>query len=234
MDRAEWQRLLRRARAGNPEAQFEVACCYDYEGYQDQVQERNSAGSGDMVVINAGDAQNYGWELEGTWLPSDNWTLGGNYSWTQTEYQDDVFISLDDDPSKPEPLFDETVYNLEGNDLKRIPEHKFTVWTGYDVNLPAGVVSLNSAYSYTGEMYDSGVERDLDRIRGRGRLDVSATWRDNQDHWSVRAFVDNVTDEGSARGIGTSTGFQDYQQTATYLYPRFYGVDVTYRFGHLL
>jgi iron complex outermembrane receptor protein len=207
---------------------------YDYEGYQDEVQERNSAGSGDQVVINAGDAVNYGWELEGTWLPTDNWTLGGNYSWTQTEYQDDVIISIDDDPSRPEPLFDEVIYNLEGNDLKRIPEHKFTIWTGYDLSFPVGILSLNSAYSYTGDFYDSGVKRDLDRVRGRGRLDVSATWRDNQDRWNIRAFVDNVTDEGSARGIGTSTGFQDYQQTATYLYPRFYGVDVTYRFGHLL
>ena len=46
--------------------------------------------------------------------------------------------------------------------------------------------------------YDTSVKRDLDRVRGRGRLDLSATWRDNMDRWQVRAFVDNVTDEGSA------------------------------------
>mgnify|MGYP003572094016 CR=1 FL=1 len=207
---------------------------YDYEGYQDEVEQLNSANTGDNVVVNAGDATNYGWELEGIWLPTDNWTLGGNYSWTQTEYQDDVLIVINDDPSTPQPLFDVQPYNLKGNDLKRIPEHKFTVWTGYDVNFPVGILSLNSAYSYTGDFYDTGVKRDLDRVRGRGRLDVSATWRDNQDRWNIRAFVDNVTDEGTARGLGTSSGFQDYQLTATYLYPRFYGVDVTYRFGHLL
>ena len=206
---------------------------YDYEGYQDEVQEPNGAGSGDQVVINAGDAANYGWEIEGTWLATDSWTLGGNYSWTQTEYEDDVFISVNDNPNKPEPLFLEDTININGNDLKRIPEHKFTVWTGYDFIFPQGVLNLNSAYSYTGDFYDTPVKRDLDRVRGRGRLDISATWRDNMDRWQVRAFVDNVTDEGSARGIGTSTAFQDYQQTATYLYPRFYGLDVTYRFGHL-
>jgi len=207
---------------------------YDYEGYQDRVEALNSAGSGDDVIVNAGDATNYGWELEGTWLPTDNWTIGGNYSWTQTEYQDDVFITVNDDPSVPQPLFSVQPYNLKGNDLKRIPEHKFTTWTNYDINLPTGILTFSGAYSYTGDFYDSGVKRDLDRVRGRGRLDVSAIWRDNADRWNVRAFIDNVTDEGTARGIGTSTAFQDYQMTATYLYPRFYGVDVTYRFGHLL
>jgi iron complex outermembrane receptor protein len=207
---------------------------YDYEGYQDEVQERNAAGSGDQVVVNAGDAINYGWELEGTWLPTDNWTIGGNYSWTQTEYQDDIFISINDNPDRPEPLFSEEIYNLEGNDLKRIPEHKFTTWTNYDISFPTGILTFSGAYSYTGDFYDTGVKRDLDRVRGRGRLDVSAIWRDNADRWNVRAFIDNVTDEGTARGLGTASAFQDYQLTATYLYPRFYGVDVTYRFGHLL
>ncbi len=207
---------------------------YDYEGYQDEVSEDNAAGSTDSVVINAGDATNFGWEIEGTWLPTDNWTLGGNYSWTQTEYQDDVIVLINDDPSRPQPLYPVAQYNLEGNDLKRIPEHKFTIYSGYDFVLPTGTVNFNGAYSYTGDYYDTGVKRDLDRVRGRGRLDVSATWRDNMDRWVVRAFVDNVTDEGSARGLGTSSGFQDYQLTADYLYPRFYGVDVTYRFGHLL
>ena len=41
-------------------------------------------------------------------------------------------------------------------------------------------------------------------------------------------------DEGVARGIGTSNEGLGWQQTATYLYPRFYGVDVTYRFSHWL
>ncbi len=36
MDKPAWQRLLRKARAGDPEAQFEVACMYDLEGYQNE------------------------------------------------------------------------------------------------------------------------------------------------------------------------------------------------------
>ena len=121
-----------------------------------------------------------------------------------------------------------------GGLLKHCATALLGIYSGYDFVLPTGTLNFNGAYSYTGDYYDTSVKRDLDRVRGRGRLDVSATWRDNADRWVVRAFVDNVTDEGSARGLGTSTGFQDYQLTADYLYPRFYGVDVTYRFGHLL
>ena len=50
----------------------------------------------------------------------------------------------------------------------------------------------------------------------------------------IRAFIDNVTDEGRARGLGTGTVANNYALNATYLYPRFYGVDVTFRFGDLI
>lgn len=206
---------------------------YDYEGYQDEVEELNSAGGGDNVVINAGEATNAGWELEATWLATDNWTIGGNYSYTQTEYKDDVLVIVNDNPAVPQPLFDERPVNLKGNDLKRIPEHKATVYAWYDIDFPVGVLTLGGSYAYTGDFYNTGVKRELDRVPSRYRLDLSATWRDNQDRWNVRAFVDNVTDEGNLRGLGTSSAFQDYQLTGNYLYPRFYGVDVTYRLGHL-
>lgn len=208
---------------------------YQYDGYQDEVEEFNeTTGVGDNVVINAGDAQNWGWELEGVWLPMDNWTIGGNYSYTQTEYQDNILVVEEDDPARPLSLFGGAVIDLEGNDLKRIPDHKATVYSFYDINFAPGTVSLGGSFAYTGQFYDSGINRDLDRVRSRYRLDLSATWRDNRDRWVVRTFIDNVTDEGVARGIGTAGQGQNWQQTGTYLYPRYYGVDVTYRFGHLL
>ncbi len=214
---------------------FSALYYYDYEGYQDEVEEFNAGtGDGDNVVINAGDATNWGWEIEGVWLPTDNWTIGGNYSYSDTQYDDEVLIVVDDDPNVPNTLLTPLVVDLEGNDLKRIPQNKATAYSFYDVNFPVGTLTFGGSVSYTGQFYDTGVKRDLDRVRSRYRADVSAIWRDNRDRWYIRAFVDNVTDEGSARGIGTGTGGNNWQQTATYLYPRFYGVDVTFRFGDLL
>ena len=80
---------------------------------------------------------------------------------------------------------------------------------------------MGGSYSYTGDYYDGGIKRSLDKIPERHRLDLSATWRDAAERLTVRAFVDNVTDEGSTRDIGTATETSNFAQTSAFLYPRF-------------
>jgi outer membrane receptor protein involved in Fe transport len=123
------------------------------------------------------------------------------------------------------------VRNLKGNALKRIPEWKFTSWTSYDFQLDAGVLTAGATWSYTGEYYDSGIERSLDEVPSRDRVDVYLSWRDFEDRWNIRAFVDNVFDDVNVNGVGTGTPATDWQRTGDSLYPRFYGLDVTYRMG---
>ncbi|HEX7035259.1 MAG TPA: TonB-dependent receptor [Pseudomonadales bacterium] len=212
---------------------------YDFDNYQDRVELFN-AGSGTSVdvVQNVEEAQNRGVEIEITWLPTENWTIGGNGSYADTEYKSDFFILEDDNPLFPEPLFDDVlgddaflVRNLKGSPLKRIPEWKFTAWTYYDWQFSRGTLTAGATWAYTGSYFSEGIERDLDETPSRDRVDVYLTWRDNRDRWNVRAFVDNVFDDIGIRGIGTGTAASDWQQTATSLYPRFYGLDVTYRMG---
>jgi len=212
---------------------------YDYDNYQDRVEEFNSGSqSSSDVATNVDKAKNMGIELELTWLATDNWTIGGNYSWADTEYRSDFFVLEDDNPDLPlfaftgtAAEFDEIfVRNLKGNNLKRIPEHKATLWSYYDFVFSPGTLSLGGTFSYTGSFWDSGITRSLDKVPERYRLDLSATWRDNRDRFIVRAFVDNVTDEGRSRGFDTLTVSSNYNLTADYLYPRFYGVDMTVRF----
>ena len=228
--------------------QFNVsAYLYSYDDYQDRIEifDSNTSTSSD-VVKNADEAENMGIEFDFLWLATDSLTLGGNGSYTQTEYTSDFFVLEDDNPAFPIELFpgDPTgvnpnnnaflARNLKGNDLKRIPEWKATIWATYEWAFSRGTLSTNAVYSYTGEYWSDGIERDLDLVPDRDRIDVSLTWRDNIDQWVVRAFIDNVTDEVHARGFstGTSGGFNgSYTLTAENLYPRYYGVDVTFRFG---
>lgn len=212
---------------------------YDFDNYQDRTELFN-AGSGTAVdvVQNVDKAQNRGVEIELTWLPTDAWTIGGNGSWTDTEYKSDFFVLEDDNPDFPLPLFDDVtggdafiVRNLRGNPLKRIPEWKFTTWTSYDWAFDTGVLTAGATWSYTGSYFSSGIERGLDEVPSRDRVDLYLTWRDSRDRWNVRAFVDNVFDEVSMREIGTGTQATDWQRTASSLYPRFYGLDLTYRMG---
>ncbi len=206
------------------------AYMYEYDNYQDRIEitQQQSQTSLDQVV-NAESAENMGIEFDFIWLATDNLTLGGNGSYTQTEYTDDLFILEDDNPAIP---FNRVV-NVNGNDLKRIPEWKATVWANYDWRLDSGTLTASAMYAYTGEYWSSAIERDLDLVPERDRVDVSVTWRDNRDQWTVRAFVDNVLDKVYSRGIGTGTESGHYRLSAENLYPRYYGLDVTFRFGAL-
>ena len=47
----------------------------------------------------------------------------------------------------------------------------------------------------------------------------------------MKGFVDNVTGQVYARGLDTPTKARDFRLVAESLYPRYYDVDVTYRFG---
>lgn len=208
---------------------------YDYDDYQDRVEIYNEASqSSQDQVRNAGSAENQGFEIEVLWYPTESLTIGGNASWTETEYNDDIIILEDDNPAYPDNLFFGDVslaQNLKGNSFKRIPETKYTLWGSYSWRFDAGSLIVGASYAYTGEYYSSGIERSLDEVPERERTDVSLTWRDSSERWTARAFVDNVFDERYTRGIGTATASGDWMQTAEILYPRYYGLDVTYRWG---
>ncbi len=211
---------------------------YDYEGYQDNVTifdpVQNAFRS---IAVNTGDAVNQGLEVELTWLVTDNLTLNANYSLTDTEYQDDVLFTDNDDPTRPVALFPDPltggapVVNIKGNSLKGIPEHKATVWGTYEWATEIGKIALGVSMFYTGEYYPEGVERDLDEIPDRLRTDVSLTWRSKDERIRARLFVDNVFDETMIRDIGTGTISNHYRLTGTLLRPRFYGLDVRWAFG---
>ncbi len=170
-----------------------------------------------------------------TWLPTDALSIGGNYSLTDTEYSEDYMVVMNDNPALPLSLFGTPstnpelfVVNAKGSQLKRIPRHKGTLWASYLLNTDSGSFDFRGTWAYTGEFYDEAFERPLERVPDRFRLDLSVTWRDLSNRWTVRAFVDNATDERNLRGITTATESQNWRMTGSILYPRYYGLDVTY------
>jgi outer membrane receptor protein involved in Fe transport len=94
-----------------------------------------------------------------------------------------------------------------------------------------GMLAFSATYSYTGEYSSSAFKRAADLVPSRKRIDLSIGWKDDADRWAARFFVDNVTDERVYRGIGIATEFSNYRTTGERLYPRYWGVDVTRRFG---
>src|SRR4030095_16819523 len=114
------------------------AYLYDYEEYQDRVNGLDPlTRQGTDVVQNAPQAENWGIEVESNWLATDNWMLGGNYSYAKTEYTDSYVASNEDDPASPRSIFGARNFDVEGNELNRIPRHKFTLYTSY--SLPTSI-----------------------------------------------------------------------------------------------
>lgn len=212
---------------------------YDYENYQDRISVFSApTGTSLDQVQNAESATNKGLEVEILWLASNSLTIGGNGSYTKTEYTSDLFLLEDDNPAYPTAVFADTngddgfmVKNLNGNALKRIPEWKAAIWGNYEWTLNNGSLTAGGSWSYTGEYYSSGIKRDLDLVPSRTRLDLSLTWRDIEERWEVRGFVDNVMDTTNVREFGTPTASADWQLRALTLYPRFFGLDITYKMG---
>ena len=119
------------------------------------------------LPTNTGSAVNQGWEVEGTWLATDELTINANYSLTKTEYQDEVYLLEDDNLLAPVPLYGTVSHLLKGSSLKGIPEHKFTAWANYRFDLPNSTLVAAAYYSFTGEYNSESIDREFDKMPGK-------------------------------------------------------------------
>ncbi len=212
---------------------------YDYEGYQDSLTIFDpSQNSFRDIPTNVGDAVNQGFEIEWVWLATDNLSINGNYSYTDTEYKDDTYFQETDDPRRPTAIFpilptltDPGIYNAKDESLKGIPEHKAVVWGTYQWNTDVGNIYLNGVVSYTGEYWPTAIQRDLDELDSRVQTDISLTWSSLDGKRRVRFFVDNIFDERMYRDFGTGGDGNNYKFTGSMLNPRMWGIDARWDFG---
>ncbi len=215
---------------------------YDYKGYQDRIDILDETrGRSVDVVINADKAINRGFEMEALWYPTQDLTIGANYSYTDAFY-DSSFILIDTgNPEFPLTVFGGVsltnpnnsflTHDVKGDQLKGIPEHKATVWANYDIPTDMGVFSVRGSYSYTGDYVQRGINSKYDLLPERFRMDLSGQWVSLDRDWTVRVFVDNVFDEKNLRSISPGSQDNNFRTTGSELYPRYYGVDIKYHIG---
>ncbi|NOX51832.1 MAG: TonB-dependent receptor [Gammaproteobacteria bacterium] len=214
---------------------------YDYENYQDELNVFDPVRNrGVQVVENAPEAENFGFEVEVVWLATEDLTIGGNYSFTDTQYSADYLVVEFDDPNVPQAAFgglsdpaNASLYinNVKGNALKRIPEHKGTLWGMYQWQLEWGTINFVTSVQYTGEYLASGLDRTFDEVPKRTRVDMSIRWSSADERWSVRAYMDNVFDEIDVRNIDAADSDENWALTGSYLEPRRFGIDIRRNFG---
>ena len=175
-----------------------------------------------------------GLEVEVLWLPTDELTVGGNFSYTDTEYTESFFVVDGTDPTTPGVLYTDLtnpdrVRDIKGRSLPQVPKTKGSLYGVYALDFDdAGKVDLMMTYSYIDDVYFSAFESALDLAPAYDRIDLRATWTSASDEWTVSGFVNNVQNDIGIRQILASGAEDGYKRTAQVTEPRVYGVEVSY------
>ena len=190
-----------------------------------------------VVVIAVPTAEMYGWDTEVLWLATDRLTLGGNFSYTHSEYTHDTDVVDFADPSLPGSLFSasDAPISLKGKRMLRVPEMKAGAFAQYSLPLGgnSGKLDFMASYSWIDEVYYSAFEAPIDVAGDYDRLDLRVTWWSPKENWMVAGFMNNVFDEVGIRQIdryqaGEGANFRRAGATTD---PRLYGLEVRYKFG---
>ena len=212
---------------------------YDYESIHTTATEvtpalvpGGAAGTTTSVLAAPG-AEIFGAEAEVTWFVTERLGLGGNFSWTPSEYSEDLFIADPAQVGTPESLFATDVQaltqNINGNQLLQVPELKYTVWGSYAFPLDGGSkLEFFGVYNYIDEVFYSPFESDAEKADAYDRFDLRATWSSSERNWIVSAFVNNVFDDVGVLQVLREGEPQFFRHSAGTTLPRLYGLEVTY------
>ena len=214
---------------------------YDYENIHTVATEvtpplvAGSAPGTTTSVLEAPGAEIMGIEAEVLWLASENWTVGGNFSYTPSEYTKDLFIQDPAQPQTPESLFpdfNKLTQNINGNQILQVPELKYTAWASYGMELSGGSrLDFFGVYSWIDEVYYSPFESESEKAESYDRTDLRATWTSASSQWVVAGYVNNVFDDVGVLQVLRNGEDEGYRQSSGVTSPRQYGVELSYMLG---
>ncbi len=196
------------------------------------------------ATINAKESTIKGFELETTWLATDNLMINFNVTLSDGEIKefDDTKVTLAE-TAEPAPgcvRADLTVVQVDScpNDrssenLPRLPEETYLLAAQYTWNTSLGTImpriqaSLKRDIEYC---FDS-TSCDLGILFEDEQFDLSArvTWVSENEHWVGAIYGSNLTDEDYVVGgtaLTESAGVAGYSVAP----PRLYGAEIQYRF----
>jgi len=158
------------------------------------------------------DAEIFGVEIETSAAVTDNFEIGGTYSYLNSEFTSDAVGPVGT-----------TLVN--GNNLIRAPENKFGVYGEYAVDLGAGELSLRADYNWSDEFFyapsngENSIQPSFGVLNGRVAYDIN-------DNYEISVWGKNLTDEEYTLSIipFAGSGF------AVFAPPTTYGVTLNARF----
>jgi iron complex outermembrane receptor protein len=172
-------------------------------------------------LANAGDAGVDGFELEATWLPTENWIIDAAIGTLDSEVE-----SLDAIP--PGAAIGVNV----GNKLPYTPETQYAIGVGYQGQLGNGwILAPRVDFSYRDDVFwDANNTTEIAVNSSYSILNASLVLGPGEGPWRLRAAVTNATDEEYSTGGNSSlTTGSGYAEIA-YARPRQYFVNFEWDF----
>lgn len=169
---------------------------------------------GAFQTLNAGDAEVSGLELEGTWLITENLSLSGAYSYTDSEFVDTILLDGQGNP-----------VDISGQELTRAADSKYAIALEYYQPLSRGALRFRLDQRYT-SLNRQDILSDEPVQPGFHVMDARASWISGDEGWEVALWSKNLRDEEYIAhvyivGPGVIAVFGD---------PLTYGVTVTKNF----
>ena len=205
---------------------------YDYSNIHTFGSEVSTVTGGTTTsVLEAPGAEIKGFEAELLWLATDTITIGGNVSYTPSEYTKTLLIQDAADFRFPDGLVPNADTNLDikGNRVLQVPDYKGSAFITWDYPMgDRGDISLTFSASWISDVYFSQFETDFDRAPAYERYDMRATWMSPNKNWIVTGFVHNLTDDIGIRQIEPHGAQDGFRRTGQVTEPRLYGLELTW------
>ncbi|MFM2045616.1 MAG: hypothetical protein RLY86_4192, partial [Pseudomonadota bacterium] len=188
---------------------------YDYSNFQTQIP--NPLGANPPFInVDAGEADAIGFELRGDLRIADGITAFGNYAYVDAEFADE-----DADGNRQ---------TRAGNTFRLTPKHSFALGMRAQGEVAAGLTGfITPSYSWRSKVYfddnnTPGIEQGA-----YGLASIRVGIEGGEGRWSLTGYVTNLFDKEyliDAGNTGEAFGFPTFVAGA----PRFYGVELSFRF----
>ena len=188
--------------------------------------------TGGFLLVNAGEVETKGLEVDFTALITDNFRLYGGFAFIDADIVDypggncsfgQTFRGECPDGEQ----------DLSGGVMPHSPDWKVALTAQYNWELPTSFdLILQGTYKAQDEVLYSLAQDEFTWQDSYGTLDLSAKLADRDARWEATVYVKNATDEFHVSGIGSNVSQflpNGYIQNVPLNYQRRVGADVRYR-----
>lgn len=145
----------------------------DYEDFQ--YEDLNALGIPTTLTIDA--AENYGLDIEASFLPADGLELGLAYQYLESDIENGTAAQV-------------------GNPLPFAPQHTVSLRGRYEFPVAWGLVGAQVAYSYVDDYFlDPTGDTVFANVRSHDTVDIRVDFTSHDEKWSLAVIGENVTDE---------------------------------------